>query len=144
MTTIIMQDPEIYKQIGELTGRFNTFETNMNQQFQELKQTIREQSVVPYPVFEKHVIDTQKDINGLKDKVDVIEDTLKIRDATITGKLARFLDSAIVKMIGTALVGGVSLIVYVNYRAQIDNITQKLDNVSEQQHIERNITDGKD
>ena len=32
-----MQDPEIYKQIGELTGRFNTFEANMSKEFSEIK-----------------------------------------------------------------------------------------------------------
>ena len=48
-----MQDPEIYKQLGELTGRFNTFEQNMAREFDELKQTIREQKTVSFSTFEK-------------------------------------------------------------------------------------------
>lgn len=133
MNTIIMQDPEIYRQIGELTGRFNTFERNMDKQFLELKRTIREQSVVPYPVFEKYVTNTQKDITSLKSRVNLVEDTLKIREATITGKLAHFLDSAIVKVIGGGVILGVVFIVYLNYQSQINTLEQQI------KHIPREV-----
>ncbi len=137
-----MQDPELYKQIGELTGRFNTFETNMERQFQELKQTIREQSVVPYQVYEKHVAESRQDIDSLKTRVDTVEDALKIRDASVTGKLSHFMDNAIVKAIGTSLILGVALLIYINYKTQIDSITEKIDNVSEQQDVQNVIKKG--
>lgn len=130
---VIMQDPKIYEQIGNLTGRFNTFEQNMAREFQELKQTIREQNNVPYPIFEKHVIDSQKAVNDLTIRVDNIEDALKIKEATITGKLAQFLDSAIVKIIGTGVVAAVLFAIYINYQQQIDSISKKVDNVQVEQ-----------
>lgn len=129
---VIMQDPKIYEQIGELTGRFNTFEQNMAKEFQELKQTIREQSVVPYAVFEKHVTDTEKELKELGDRVNTIEDALKIKEATITGKLAQFLDNALVKIIGAAVITAVLLAMYLNYKTQIDSISEKVDNVDSQ------------
>lgn len=126
MDKIIMQDPEIYSKIGELTGRFNTFEENMTNQFKEVKQAIRDQNNVPYPVFEKHVLEHGK----LVARVESVEDALKIKEHTITGKLAQFLDSAIVKIIGTGIVGAVLFAIYINYQAQIDSISEKVDNVT--------------
>lgn len=133
MEKIIMQDPEIYKQIGELTGRFNTFEANMSKEFSEVKQAIREQNNVPYPVFEKHVLEHTK----LAARVDAVEDTLKIKEHTITGKLAQFLDSAIVKIIGTGVVGVVLFAIYLNYQAQIDSISEKVDNVTRLEQVNK-------
>ena len=127
---IIMQDPEIHRQIGELTGRFNTFEVNMAREFSELKQTIREQSVVPYAVYEKRVTDIDSDIAGLRTDVELIKDTLQIREHSVTGKLAAFLDSAIVKIIGTGVVAAVLFGIYMNYQAQIDSISEKIDNAN--------------
>lgn len=137
MDKIIMQDPEIYKQIGELTGRFNTFEANMSKEFSEVKQAIREQNNVPYPVFEKHVLESESKHTKLAARVDAVEDTLKIKEATITGKLAQFLDSAIVKIIGTGVVGVVLFAMYLNYQAQIDSISEKLDNVTRLEQVKK-------
>lgn len=131
MEKVIMQDPKIYEQLGNLTGRFNTFEQNMAREFQELKQTIRDQNAVPYAIFEKHVTDTQVAIKDLTTRVDNIEDALKIKEATITGKLAQFLDSAIVKIIGGAVIAAVLLAMYFNYKTQIDSISEKVDNVNQ-------------
>lgn len=131
MEKVIMQDPKIYEQLGSLTGRFNTFEQNMAREFQELKQTIRDQNAVPYAIFEKHVTDTQVAIKDLTTRVDNIEDALKIKEATITGKLAQFLDSAIVKIIGGAVIAAVLLAMYFNYKTQIDSISEKVDNVNQ-------------
>lgn len=132
-----MQDPEIHRQIGELTGRFNTFEVNMAREFAELKQTIREQSVVPYAVYEKRVTDIDTDIAGLRTDVELIKDNLQIRQHSLTGKVAAFLDSAIVKIIGTAVVAAVLFAIYINYQQQIDSISEKIDNAS---RIEQNAT----
>lgn len=132
---VIMQDPKIYEQLGELTGRFNTFEKNMADQFSELKQVIRDQNNVPYPIFEKHVLDTKQEIKDLAGRVDNIEEALKIKEATITGKLAQFLDSAIVKIIGTAVVTAVLFGMYFNYQKQIDSISEKVDNVNKQEQV---------
>lgn len=129
-TQVIMQDPEIHRQIGELTGRFNTFEVNMAREFAELKQTIREQSVVPYAVYEKRVTDIDTDIANLRTDVELIKDSLQIRQHSLTGKVAAFLDSAIVKIIGTAVVAAVLFAIYINYQQQIDSISEKIDNAS--------------
>ena len=137
MDKIIMQDPETYKQIGELTGRFNTFEANMSKEFSEVKQAIREQNNVPYPVFEKHVLDSESKHTKLVARVDAVEDTLKIKEATITGKLVQFLDSAIVKIIGTGVVGVVLFAIYLNYQAQIDSISEKVDNVTRLEQVKK-------
>ena len=135
MEKVIMQDPKIYEQLGNLTGRFNTFEQNMAREFQELKQTIRDQNAVPYAIFGKHVTDTTLEIKDLSVRIDNIEDALKIKDATITGKLAQFLDGAIVKIVGTAIVGAILFAMYFNYKVQIDNISRKVDNVSSQEQV---------
>lgn len=132
---VIMQDPKIYEQLGELTGRFNTFEKNMADQFSELKQVIRDQNNVPYPIFEKHVLDTKQEIKDLTTRVEGIEDALKIKEATITGKLAQFLDSAIVKIIGGAAIAALMLGMYLSYKTQIDTISEKVDNVDKQEKI---------
>ena len=136
-TQVIMQDPEIHRQIGELTGRFNTFEVNMAREFAELKQTIREQSVVPYAVYEKRVTDIDTDIANLRTDVELIKDNLQIRQHSLTGKVAAFLDSAIVKIIGTGVVAAVLFAIYINYQQQIDSISEKIDNAS---RIEQNAT----
>lgn len=136
-TQVIMQDPEIHRQIGELTGRFNTFEVNMAREFAELKQTIREQSVVPYAVYEKRVTDIDTDIANLRTDVELIKDNLQIRQHSLTGKVAAFLDSAIVKIIGTGVVAAVLFAIYINYQQQIDSISEKIDNAS---RIEQNTT----
>lgn len=130
MDKIIMQDPEIHRQIGELTGRFNTFEVNMAREFAELKQTIREQSVVPYAVYEKRVTDIDTDIASLRTDVELIKDKLQIREYSVTGKMAAFLDNAIVKIIGTGVVAAVLFAIYINYQQQIDSISEKIDNAS--------------
>ena len=130
---IIMQDPEIHRQIGELTGRFNTFEVNMAREFSELKQTIREQSVVPYAVYEKRVTDIDTDIANLRTDVEIIKDKLQIREHSVTGKMATFLDNAIVKIIGAAIVTAVLVGIYLNYKVQIDSISEKVDNVTTEQ-----------
>lgn len=135
MEKVIMQDPKIYEQLGNLTGRFNTFEQNMAREFQELKQTIRDQNAVPYAIFEKHVTDTVLEIKDLSVRVDNLEDALKIKDATITGKLAQFLDSAIVKILGGAIITAVLFAMYFNYKTQIDNISRKVDNVDSQTQV---------
>ena len=135
MEKVIMQDPKIYEQLGELTGRFNTFERNMAREFQELKQTIRDQSVVPYQVFEKHVLDAEQHIRDFDKRLNTIEDTLKIREATVTGKLAQFLDNAIVKIIGTGVVAAVLFAVFINYKSQIDSISNKVDNIDSQEQV---------
>lgn len=136
-TQVIMQDPEIHRQIGELTGRFNTFEVNMAREFAELKQTIREQSVVPYAVYEKRVTDIDTDIASLRTDVELIKDKLQIREYSVTGKMATFLDNAIVKIVGAAIVTAVLVGIYLNYKVQIDTISEKVDNAS---RIEQNIT----
>lgn len=136
-TQVIMQDPEIHRQIGELTGRFNTFEVNMAREFAELKQTIREQSVVPYAVYEKRVTDIDTDIANLRTDIELIKDNLQIRQHSLTGKVAAFLDSAIVKIIGTGVVAAVLFAIYINYQQQIDSISEKIDNAS---RIEQNAT----
>lgn len=133
---IIMQDPEIHRQIGELTGRFNTFEQNMAREFSELKQTIREQSVVPYAVYEKHVQDESSAVEKLRGDIETIKDTLQIREHSVTGKLATFFDNAIVKIIGAGVVTTVFIGLYLNYKVQIDTISEKVDNVTKVQHIE--------
>ncbi|MCA9340880.1 MAG: hypothetical protein KDA17_08245 [Candidatus Saccharibacteria bacterium] len=138
-TQVIMQDPEIHRQIGELTGRFNTFEVNMAREFAELKQTIREQSVVPYAVYEKRVTDIDTDIANLRTDVELIKDKLQIRDYSVTGKVAAFLDSAVVKIIGTGIVAAVLFAIYINYQQQIDSISEKVDNATKVQNIEQNI-----
>lgn len=132
-TQIIMQDPEIHRQIGELTGRFNTFEVNMAREFSELKQTIREQSVVPYTVYEKRVADIDTDIAALRTDVEIIKDKLQIREYSVTGKMAAFLDNAIVKILGAAIVTAVLVGIYLNYKVQIDSISEKVDNVTTEQ-----------
>lgn len=132
-TQIIMQDPEIHRQIGELTGRFNTFEVNMAREFSELKQTIREQSVVPYTVYEKRVADIDTDIAALRTDVELIKDKLQIREYSVTGKMAAFLDNAIVKILGAAIVTAVLVGIYLNYKVQIDSISEKVDNVTTEQ-----------
>ncbi len=137
MDKIIMQDPEIHRQIGELTGRFNTFEVNMAGEFAELKQTIREQSVVPYAVYEKHVQDESSAVEKLRGDIETIKDTLQIREHSVTGKLATFLDSAIVKIIGTGVVGVVLFAIYLNYQAQIDSISEKVDNVTRLEQVKK-------
>lgn len=128
-----MQDPEIHRQIGELTGRFNTFEVNMAREFSELKQTIREQSVVPYAVYEKRVTDIDTDIANLRTDVELIKDKLQIREYSVTGKMAAFLDNAIVKILGAAIVTAVLVGIYLNYKVQIDSISEKVDNVTTEQ-----------
>ena len=138
-TQVIMQDPEIHRQIGELTGRFNTFEVNMAREFAELKQTIREQSVVPYAVYEKRVTDIDTDIANLRTDVELIKDKLQIREYSVTGKVAAFLDSAVVKIIGTGIVAAVLFAIYINYQQQIDSISEKVDNATKVQNIEQNI-----
>lgn len=132
-----MQDPEIHRQIGELTGRFNTFEVNMAREFAELKQTIREQSVVPYAVYEKRVTDIDTDIANLRTDVELIKDKLQIREYSVTGKMAAFLDNAIVKIIGAAIITAVLVGIYLNYKVQIDSISEKVDNAN---RIEQNTT----
>lgn len=136
-TQVIMQDPEIHRQIGELTGRFNTFEVNIAREFAELKQTIREQSVVPYAVYEKRVTDIDTDIANLRTDVELIKDKLQIREYSVTGKMAAFLDNAIVKIIGAAIVTAVLVGIYLNYKVQIDSIREKVDNAN---RIEQNTT----
>lgn len=136
-TQVIMQDPEIHRQIGELTGRFNTFEVNMAREFAELKQTIREQSVVPYAVYEKRVTDIDTDIANLRTDVELIKDKLQIREYSVTGKMAAFLDNAIVKIIGAAIITAVLVGIYLNYKVQIDSISEKVDNAN---RIEQNTT----
>ena len=131
MEKVIMQDPKIYEQLGNLTGRFNTFEQNMAREFQELKQTIRDQNALPNAIFQKHFSYILIAIKDLTTRVDNIEDALKIKEATITGKLAQFLDSAIVKIIGGAVIAAVLLAMYFNYKTQIDSISEKVDNVNQ-------------
>lgn len=136
-TQVIMQDPEIHRQIGELTGRFNTFEVNMAREFAELKQTIREQSVVPYAVYEKRVTDIDTDIVNLRTDVELIKDNLQIRQHSLTGKVAAFLDSAIVKIIGTGVVAAVLFAIYINYQQQIDSISEKVDNATRLEQVKK-------
>lgn len=137
-----MQDPEIYSKIGELTGRFNTFEATMTKEFLEVKQAIKEQSVVPYGIYEARLEATDiihKDhsdsLKSLNSRVDRLEDINNIRKNTITGKLAEFFDSAIVKLLGSAIITGVLIGMYLNYKVQIDSISEKVDNVSKQDQI---------
>lgn len=130
-------DPEIYKQIGELTGRFNTFEQNMSNQFNEVKQAIKDQSVVPYSVYDKHVESSDKAISVLREDVDNIQDNLNIRANSLSGKLDIFLDNTVVKIIGSSFVGLVLIVIYWSYQKQIDNITQMVDNINK-----ANVIDG--
>lgn len=132
-----MMDPEIYKQIGELTGRFNTFEQNMSNQFNEVKQAIKDQSVVPYSVYDKHVESSDKAISVLREDVDNIQDNLNIRANSLSGKLDIFLDNTVVKIIGSSFVGLVLIVIYWSYQKQIDNITQMVDNINK-----ANVIDG--
>lgn len=132
---VIMQDPKIYEQLGELTGRFNTFEKNMADQFLDLKQVIRDQNNVPYPIFEKHALETNKQITDLDSRLEVVEDALKIKEATITGRLAHFLDNALVKLIGGGVIMAVVIGIYLNYQSQIDSISNKVDNVTRQNNV---------
>ena len=137
-------DPEIYKQLGELQGRFNTFEQNMAREFADIKQTIKEQSVVPYGVYEARTKATdtihanhEERLKGLEGKVDGIEDNLQIREHTVTGKIAAFLDSAIVKVVGTGVVSLVLLAVYWNYQSQIEQLTKKVNEVEQVKEIRK-------
>lgn len=54
----------------------------------------------------------------------------------MTGKLATFFDNAIVKIIGAGVVTTVFIGLYLNYKVQIDTISEKVDNVTKVQHIE--------
>jgi len=140
-------DPEMYKQLGELQGRFNTFETNVTQQFNEVKQAIKEQSVVPYSVYEARTkatdlihVSHEDRLVAAEDKIDHIQDAMDIREHTVTSKVAAFLDNAIVKIIGTGVITVVIFGVYLNYQKQIDSLQQKVDTVgSTQQVIKKEI-----
>lgn len=130
----VVMDPEIYKQLGELKGRFNTFENNMKQEFVELKQTIKEQSVVPYGIYEARVKATdiihqnhEDRLKSIEGKVDVVEDTLQIREHTTTGKLAVFLDNAIVKVIGGSVILLVIAAMYYANQSQIKSLESQID-----------------
>ena len=61
----------------------------------------------------------------------------EVKEHTITGKLAQFLDSAIVKIIGTGVVGVVLFAIYLNYQAQIDSISEKVDNVTRLEQVKK-------
>ena len=126
---IIMQDPKIYSQLGELTGRFNTFEKNIDKQFRELKEMVQAQNNVPYSVFEKNNRSTNNKLADLSSRVDAIEDKMAIKEATITGKLASFLDNSIVKLLGASIVSGALMIVYINSQHQINDISKRVDKV---------------
>lgn len=126
---IIMQDPKIYSQLGELTGRFNTFEKNIDKQFRELKEMVQAQNNVPYSVFEKNNRSIKSELTDLSSRVDAIEDKMALKEATITGKLASFLDNSIVKLLGASIVSGALMIVYINSQHQINDISKRVDKV---------------
>jgi hypothetical protein len=126
---IIMQDPKIYSQLGELTGRFNTFEKNIDKQFKELKEMVQAQNNVPYSVFEKNNRSIKSELTDLSSRVDAIEDKMALKEATITGKLASFLDNSIVKLLGASIVSGALMIVYINSQHQINDISKRVDKV---------------
>lgn len=127
----VVMDPEIYKQIGELTGRFNTLEKNMERQFDDLKQAIREQNNVPLSVFKEYTKESRAITDDLSTRVDAIEDMLRVKEATITGKVALFLDNALVKIIGTSLIGLILVAIYINYQTQIRLTNDRIDSVVE-------------
>lgn len=136
-----LMDPKIYEQLGELKGRFNTFEQNMSTQFAEVKQAIKEQSVVPYSIYDKHVETSDTRYEKLRTDIEIIKDTLQIKEHTITGRVATFLDNAIVKIIGTGLITVLLIGVYLNYQKQIDTLTRKVNNVdSTQQIIQKDVS----
>ena len=126
---IIMQDPKIYSQLGELTGRFNTFEKNIDKQFGELKEMVQAQNNVPYSVFEKNNRSIKSELTDLSSRVDAIEDKMALKEATITGKLASFLDNSIVKLLGASIASGALMIVYINSQYQINDISKRVDKV---------------
>ena len=130
-----MQDPEIYKQLGELTGRFNTFEQTMAREFDELKQTIREQKTVSFSTFEKQANKIDANIAIIQRKIDEIEDANRLKEATITGRLSQFIDKGIVKIIGTTIITAFPVFIYITYQHQIDALMKKVDNIGKVQEV---------
>ena len=132
MTEKIM-DPEIYKQLGELTGRFNTFEQNMATQFTEIKQAIKDQSVVPYAIYEEHVKRSDAEILALQTDMKLVKDTLQLNKSSLSGRVAAFLDTSAVKIIGTAIIAVIIFGMYFSYKEQIDSLNNKVHNIEQVQ-----------
>lgn len=131
-------DPEIYKQLGELQGRFNTFEQNMAKEFSDLKETIRSQSIVPYDVYAARVKATdliheshEKRLESLENSVGDISLSGKLRKNSVSGRLAEFFDGAVVKIIGASVVSLVVIAVYWQYQSQIEALNEKINRVEE-------------
>lgn len=127
MKVIIMQDPEIYKHIGELTGRFNTLEKNIERQLDDIKETIKSQNSVPFEVFREYVADMKTTTKDFDERLEVVENKLNIRDASVTGKVASFLDNAIVRVVGTGAIVLFMAAVYVGYQKQVDVTNSRVD-----------------
>lgn len=135
-----IMDPEIYKQLGELTGRFNTFENNMATQFSEIKQAIKDQAVVPYSIYEEHVKRSDAELLALdgrivivEARVKTVEDRLNLNQSSLPSRVAAFLDASAVKIIGSAVILVIIFGMYFSYKEQIDSLNNKVHNIEQVQ-----------
>ena len=129
----IVMDPKLYQEIGELRGKFESFEKAAMQDMAEIKQIVKSQSYVPSRVFDKYIEDTSKRIGHVEDAMRSIKTVLKIKENTITGRVATFLDKAIVQAIGGAIMVIVTVSVYLTSQSQIYALKSQIDVLKSQE-----------
>jgi len=135
---IVMHDPKIYEQIGNLQGRFDTFEKNMTDTLEKFERKLDNINTVPITVYESHLKEELAEREKLKTQIDAntkaiedIQTANKLQENTLSSQVAKFFNNAIVKIIGGASIVAVLLIIWLSYQSQVTDLTQEVESIQQ-------------
>ena len=128
---------ELSRSVGEIKGRLDTMEKTITSEMTELRKAIDNISAVPISVYEERQkeIDAelqQHDLSlkGIAEDINQLNSRLDKRRLSLSGRVADFLDDAVVKTIGGGLLVIVLLAIYSSYQGQIKEIEAEIEHTT--------------
>lgn len=132
-----MDMDELSRSVGEIKGRLDTMEKTITSEMAGLRKAIDNISAVPISVYEERQkeIDTELQqhelsLKGIAEDINQLNSRLDKRSLSLTGRVADFLDDAVVKAIGGGLLVIVLLAIYSSYQGQIKDIEAELEHTT--------------
>lgn len=128
---------ELSRSVGEIKGRLDTMEKTITSEMTDLRKAIDNISAVPIGVYEERQkeIDAelqQHDLSlkGIEEDINQLNIRLDRRKLSLSGRVADFLDDAVVKTIGGGLLVIVLLAIYSSYQGQIKEIEAEIEHTT--------------
>ena len=136
-------DKDLYKIVGELQGSVGELKgtvkgiegavANVTTQVEKVSQKIDNLNVVPYSVYENRIKSSDKrfeliecELGGISKDVGDIKSRLGISENSLTGQIAKFLNSMAVKIIGGSVILLIVAGLYFSYSQQLKQFEQSL------------------